>query len=240
MGVSMKKTLILMPMWNEEKRLNPEALISILPHADILLINDGSSDNTGDLIEKLAEKHKGMKAIHSRSNQGKGHVLQWAFHTYFKDVENYKWIAYWDADLSTPLEEVSAMVEFLEANPQYASLWGSRQKKAGARIERRFLRHVIGRSFNFVTRLLLKHPFYDSQCGAKVFSIKSAQRAFSNQFCSSWIFDLEIYLRLKKAGHEIAEKPVKEWIHKKGSKISILLDAPSILIDIIKLYRIYL
>ena len=107
------------------------------------------------------------------------------------------WIGFWDADLSTPLEELPRFLGF----PAFCGVGadaviGSRVMRLGSRVHRNALRHLFGRAFVTVASLLLKVQAYDSQCGAKLFRPAAAARAFAEPFVTRWIFDLEVLLRL--------------------------------------------
>ena len=235
----MKEILILIPMYNEEKRIDLKSFEEILPVADLLFIDDGSQDNTFNLVKNFYETNSQVQCLRSDTNLGKGPVLRYAVKNQIELINKYKYIAYWDADLSTPLNEILPMIRFLKDNQDYDSVWGSRKKVNENQIKRRFYRHIFGRIFNFITYLLFKHPFHDTQCGSKVFTNKVIEVSFNEPFLSRWIFDLEIFLRLKKNNVRIYEMSLREWVHKKDSKISLIKDGPSIIFDIIRCFKHY-
>jgi hypothetical protein len=110
----------------------------------------------------------------------------------------------------------------------------------GSKIERKTSRHLIGRFFATLFSLTLQMPFYDTQCGAKIFSRNIARTAFLSSFISNWLFDVEIFIRMKKhygsinAQSKILEYPLAVWIEKGQSKIS-LKDFIKIPIDLIRI-----
>jgi dolichyl-phosphate beta-glucosyltransferase len=140
----------------------------------------------------------------------------------------YDWYGYWDADLATPLFEVQNMLKFRELfYPRKEVIFGSRILRLGSQIVRSPLRHYLGRAFATVAYLILKVGSYDSQCGAKLMTRFMAEKAFAQPFASSWIFDLEIMLRVGE--NNITEYPLLEWEDMPGSKVKIFKEAFRIL-----------
>ncbi len=224
-------------MYNEERRLNSDLIIKSLGITDIVAIDDGSSDGTLKRLKELSHL-SGFKILSSKNNLGKGNVLQWAFQELLKEIDlsQYEWIGYWDADFSAPIDELLLMIDYSKNIQNCQVVWASRMEKNNAKINRRWVRFVLGRLFNLVSSFLLRHKLYDSQCGAKIFSSAAAKIAFSNPFISRWLFDLEIFLRLMQTGAiSVHEYPISKWSHVKGSKVSLLWDGGKVLIDLVKI-----
>lgn len=231
------KNLIFIPLYNEEKRLNTLSIVKFLNLSDVVAVDDGSIDDTYQKLLSLSHL-QGFKILRSKKNLGKGNVLQWAFQEFLKenDISEYNWIGYWDADFSTPVEEFPRMIEFSKKYQNFEAIWASRIEKGDAKIDRLWTRFILGRLFNLISKMILEHGLYDTQCGAKIFSPRAAKIAFQSSFISNWPFDLEIYLRLKKEGKiDILEYPVSEWSHVKGSKISLVKDGLRVFLDLLKI-----
>jgi dolichyl-phosphate beta-glucosyltransferase len=231
------KNLIFIPLYNEEKRLNTESIIQFLNISHVVAVDDGSTDGTHQKLLGLTHL-SGFKVLSSKKNLGKGNVLQWAFQEFKRDndLSEYNWIGYWDGDFSTPVREFERMIDFSKKHQHSEVIWASRIENQEAKINRLWTRFILGRLFNLMSKIILKHDLYDTQCGAKIFSPKAAKIAFQSSFIANWPFDLEIYLRLKKeAKINILEYPVSEWSHVKGSKISLLKDGFKVLIDLLKI-----
>jgi dolichyl-phosphate beta-glucosyltransferase len=133
-------------------------------------------------------------------------------------------LGYWDADLSTPLDESDRLVAALQAGPSYSVALASRVKRLGARVERRFARHVLGRIIATLATWTLGLTANDSQCGAKLFRAAVVPDLFADAFLTRWLFDLELLVRLQQAQGRLGEAveiPVGTWTEVGGSKLTI-------------------
>ena len=161
-----------------------------------------------------------------------------------KALENneYDTLAFLDADLSTYPEECFYLAE--KIRPPIQFVFGSRIKKIDNSIERKLFRFLIGRIIATAISKVLKIAVYDTQCGCKIFNRKTAKLAFGKPFISDWLFDVEIFFRLKNHfGSEnlIAfskETPLKSWKDMGGSKIRLSYGF-WVWFDLIKIYRFY-
>lgn len=142
---------------------------------------------------------------------------------------NHRYIGYWDADLATPLDSITQFVEILDKIPSIGIVMGSRVRLLGRRIDRKAVRHYLGRIFSTVASLILKLPVYDTQCGSKLFrNSDELSHVFSHPFRTTWIFDVEILARfiiLARSGRILpltefaVECPLEEWKDVSGSKL---------------------
>jgi hypothetical protein len=146
-------------------------------------------------------------------------------------------VGYADADLSTPSDELHRMLEVLVARPDLEVAVASRVLMVGRRIQRNAARHYLGRVFATLAANILRTPFYDTQCGAKLFRVTPALRAaLEMRFVSRWAFDVELLGRLLAGTESVApvaiermrELPLEEWIDKPGSKLDVTGMARSI------------
>lgn len=143
---------------------------------------------------------------------------------------NFELIGYWDADLATPLREIVPM-SALFADSHVQVVMGSRVGLLGRKIERKRLRHYLGRAFATSASLVLNVSIYDTQCGAKLFRVsESLADVFGRPFSTRWIFDVEILTRFKALEadgkfppleHSIVEYPLTEWCDVAGSKLRL-------------------
>ena len=237
----MSNTAIVIPCYNEAKRLDIVRFTDFLNQNKdfaLFLVDDGSTDET---LEKLEEIRNAAPAqviiLKQAKNLGKAEAVRSGFLAAY-DSSKYEQIGFLDADLSTPFSEFIALTDYLLLNNKKA-VFGSRLRMADTLIVRSRIRHIIGRVIATFIRWTIKTPFYDTQCGAKVFSRESAKIAVDQPFISRWLFDVEIILRLKKQWGDkfqdnLHEYPLKEWSQVDGSKIR-LIDMIKIPIELMKI-----
>jgi glycosyltransferase involved in cell wall biosynthesis len=230
----MTETAIVVPCWNEAQRLDADAFLRFCEHHPAIrffLVNDGSSDETLDMLRELERRApESFFALDQQPNRGKAEAVRRGMSAAFERRPDY--VGYWDADLATPLEEVPRFIEILEARPELEILFGSRVQLLGHSIERRAARHYLGRVFATITSLTLELAVYDTQCGAKLFRVTDEiQELFGEPFCTNWIFDVELVARLIRARRDshdrgpenvICEVPLQRWRDVAGSKVGPL------------------
>jgi glycosyltransferase involved in cell wall biosynthesis len=243
----MEKVLLIVPCFNEEKRLDLERLDKQIIKASeqdvrvvLLFANDGSTDTTAKILDQYCSL-TGHHSFHSFQNKGKANIIHDAYQYAKEKIEknNYNWIGYWDADLATSIEEIYKMLKYpaLLGCPGPDSIWASRVSRLGSDIKRQMHRHYLERIFVTIVSNVLNVRAYDSQCGAKLFSPPAAEIAFKSPFISKWIFDVEILLRLKQ--YNIVEFPLTRWEDVPGSKVKVFKEAFRTLIDLYKIKKAY-
>jgi dolichyl-phosphate beta-glucosyltransferase len=226
----MPEVCLVIPCYNEARRFAGEAVLSFLrasPHRHVCLVNDGSADNTSQMIDALKAGEPGrIQTLHLERNGGKGDaVRQGVLHV--AATGRFDVIGYWDADLSAPFDQLEPLLAALLSEPRCLLVMGSRIKRLGSAIERRTSRHVVGRVFATVASFVLDLPVYDSQCGAKVFRASIASVLFREPFTTRWLFDVEMLARLRnhlgKEGvlNAVVELPLLKWRHVDGSKLRL-------------------
>lgn len=225
----MSQTCIIVPCYNEAARLPLEQFRQFLMQesaVSFLFINDGSSDSTLEILEKLqSDFPEQTEVLDLKQNQGKAEAVRLGV---VKALNNrmFSHIGYLDADLATPLEEISRLDKVMYSRKAKAIL-GSRIKRLGANVGRKALRHYLGRIFATFASLTLQLPVYDTQCGAKLFAADLIREEFSEPFTSRWLFDVEILARLKNhygaafVMQYVWEEPLEFWAEKGGSKVKI-------------------
>ncbi|GAA3510240.1 hypothetical protein GCM10022393_24330 [Aquimarina addita] len=245
----MKKTTgIIIPCYNEYDRLEQDKFINFLKEKSnyhLCFVNDGSTDDTSAALHQLSELNpKNISVIDLELNQGKAGAVQ-SGANYLKTLHHIDNIAFLDADLSTSLEEMHNLVEKLNANPELAMVFGSRKMDTSKNIKRSNLRHLLSSFMAFFINFVLQLPIKDTQCGAKVFRKDVIQNIYTKKFISKWLFDIEIFLRLKKhigindLLNHISEEPLDSWIEIEGSKIT-LKDSFLIPINLILIWMNYI
>lgn len=220
----MNRIAIIIPCYNEEKRLNKQQIIDLVAETNVqlFLANDGSTDNTLQILEQLEiEEPKRIKVLNFEKNSGKAGVIYNSMNQLVHD-KSFDFIGYFDADFSTPIDEIKRMIDELNQNARYSFIFGSRIKLLNSKINRKIYRHYIGRIVVTIINFKFKLSIYDTQCGAKIFSKKLIEEAFKQPFHTSWLFDVEVFIRLKQKDllFDGKEFPLNQWTDIEGSKLS--------------------
>src|SRR5579883_481277 len=214
---------IVIPAYNESARI-ASSLDHILAFAEqqqwpleIIVINDGSRDNTAEIVRSYARRNPCVRVLENPGNRGKGFTVRNGVLNARGDV-----ILFTDADLSSPIEEAPKLFAALRGGADMAI--GSRWLQVELQNKRQPLyRQVFGRVFNLLLRITLGLPYKDTQCGFKAFSRSVGESVFSRQMIERWGFDPEILFIARKMGYKIVEVPV-EWAHDNRSKINPVTD----------------
>jgi dolichyl-phosphate beta-glucosyltransferase len=224
------KTAIVIPCFNEAGRLRTGDFSSFVggrQDVDFIFVNDGSSDETSEVLRDIcAREPRRLFLVDLPVNSGKAEAVRQGFLKGF-DL-GYDLLGFWDADLATPLAEISSFRDIL-SSPRVQIVLGSRVKLLGRSVQRSEVRHYLGRIFAMCASLVLHLPVYDTQCGAKLFRNSEALRkVFAESFTTRWIFDVEIlarFLVLEQANPGLSleattvEHPLREWHDVPGSKL---------------------
>lgn len=225
------RTLLVMPCFNEAQRLDVAALEAFTakdPTLGFVLVDDGSSDATKDVITALAARApEAFQTVILEKNQGKAEAVRQGVLAAAKASPAY--IGYWDADLATPLEAIPGFRTLLDDRPELQLVMGSRIQLLGRSIRRSTKRHYLGRVFATAASRLLCLPVYDTQCGAKLFRATPAMLAtFEEPWLTRWLFDVELIARMRvsdearggrPATSVIYELPLDQWHDVAGSKV---------------------
>jgi dolichyl-phosphate beta-glucosyltransferase len=242
---------LVIPCYNEERRLRPDAFGDFLAAHEtvqILFVDDGSRDSTRRVLTQISQGSDGRAGILAlERNRGKAEAVRSGVEYVLRHFDP-EIVGFWDADLATPLAAVDKFLDVFELRPEVLMVFGARVKLLGRHVERRALRHYLGRVFATTVSSMLRLPIYDTQCGAKMFRVDEAARvAFAEQFLSKWVFDVEILARyLKffqgdthKLEQAIYEYPLEQWVDVAGSKVHAG-DFFKALLDIVRIKRKYL
>jgi dolichyl-phosphate beta-glucosyltransferase len=220
--------MIVVPCYNERSRLDFGAFGQFVRDHDgtgFLFVDDGSTDGTRELLDDLVRADaQRMGVVHLERNRGKAEAVRRGMLECAGIGARYA--GFWDADLATPLDAIPEFIDHLDAHPTVQMVFGARVRLLGRRIDRRPLRHYLGRCFATAASLVLGVPLYDTQCGAKVFRMSpEVVRLFESPFRSRWIFDVEIVARFLHGPHSadvdtlIHEMPLRRWRDVAGSKV---------------------
>lgn len=232
---------IIIPCYNEYKRLNTREFVKFLEkNRDFIFyfVNDGSTDKTEILLKEIKDKVPNqVKIVSLPENIGKGGAIRQGLLTALQDMHDFA--GYFDADLSAPLLELKKMYCYIQKH-QVDLILGSRIKKIDTQISRSFFRHLSGRLIATFIDERFKIGCYDTQCGAKLFRTTIIQPVIIQPFFTTWFFDVEILLRIRKLYGKIKifEYPLSLWQHVEGSKLNFF-SLPEVVIDLKELMTNY-
>jgi len=213
----------IIPAYDESERLTvslPKVLDYIHQHrlrAEVIVVNDGSVDNTADVVRRFAAMNSEIRLLENPGNRGKGYSVRNGMLHAHGDV-----MLFTDADLSSPIYEAGKLFDAIAQGADLAI--GSRWLRAELQTERQpWYRQLYGRLFNLGLRIVLGLKYSDTQCGFKAFTRAAVQTIFPRQHVERWGFDPELLFLANKFKLRTAEVPV-EWAHDHRSKINPLRD----------------
>lgn len=225
------KYSIVIPAYNESGRILT-TLRSVVEcirarnwSAEVVVVNDGSTDRTAEVVRTFAKKAPEVRLMENPSNRGKGFSVRAGMLQAQGEV-----VLFTDADLSAPIEEAERLFTAIAGGADIAI--GSRWLEKGRQTHRQPLyRQFFGRCFNAVIRTVMGLKFADTQCGFKAFTREAAHTVFQLQTVERWGFDPEILFIALKRGFWILEVPVS-WAHDERTRLSYLKDGMKMLEEI--------
>lgn len=230
--MSHPRTAVVVPCYDEERRLDRAAFLGFVDavdDVDFVMVDDGSRDGTAAVLSALASERPGrFEVVSLAENRGKAEAVRAGVLAALAASPAYARVGYWDADLATPLRDIPVFAQELDRQPSLHLVMGARVNLLGRQIERRRIRHVLGRAQATLTSLSLALPVYDAQCGAKLFRVSPLVREiFAEPFVSSWLFDVELLARMGEAcGWDVStlrswinEHPLRVWADVAGSHV---------------------
>jgi dolichyl-phosphate beta-glucosyltransferase len=225
---------LVIPAYNEgdPDRL-PQSLKQITAFVDkqsyaieVIIVNNNSTDNTLEIAEAVASQHAYIHVI-TEMQQGKGAAVRTGM---MQATGEYLFIC--DADLSMPIEEVTKFLPPVLSD--YDIAIASREAPGSKRIDEPEMRHIMGRVFNFIVRVVAVHGLQDTQCGFKCFRRDVAFDLFPLQTIDGWAFDVELLFIAQRKKYNILEVPIT-WYYKDHSKIKPLTDSINMLIETLRI-----
>lgn len=228
---------VVIPAFNEAVRIGDTLTVTIAylekesPGSELIVVNDGSTDDTGEVIRKISAPPSTMavRLLENFPNRGKGAAVRSGLLNAIKPIA-----VFFDADLSTPIEELPKIVSPI-ARGKADIAFGSRaldRKLIGNRQPWR--REQSGRVFNLLVRVTTGLPFWDTQCGFKAFSMQSCRPIIETAKIIGFGFDVELLLLAHRAGLRLKEIPVR-WNHHEGSKVRFVPDSARMLRELLSL-----
>ena len=225
---------LVIPAYNESSRIRP-TLDKVLHYiaeqnwtAEVVIVDDGSGDDTPDIVREYARSHPLVRLVQNPGNRGKGYSVRNGMMHAGGDICLFS-----DADLSSPISEAEKLFAAIAGGADIAI--GSRWLRAELQTERQPLyRQLFGRIFNFLLRLVLGLHFKDTQCGFKAFKREARQRIFPLQRIERWGFDPEILFLGRRMGFKTIEVPVK-WAHSEGTRLHPFRDGFRMFVDVMQI-----
>ncbi len=232
----------MIPAYNEEKRL-PRTLERVLGYLEqqdypyeVIVVDDGSEDGTAAVVERFQKEHPALRLIRN-DHRGKGYAVRTGVL-----AARGQYIVFSDADLATPIEELPKLLEPLQQG--YDVAIGSREGIGAKRYGEPWHRHLMGRVFNLLVRLLVVGHYQDTQCGFKGFRREAGHDLFRRvrlygedagpiKGGAVTAFDVEVLLLAHKRGYRVKEVPV-EWYYGENTKVNPARDSIRMLKDILQ------
>lgn len=218
---------VVIPCYQEGSRLPVSDFAAFCeqhPQVYFCFVNDGSTDQTAEVIERLVAKYPSrMRHLCLTHNQGKGEAVRQGLLACL-DWRDFGAVGFFDADLATPLDELFLLADEMHRG-RYLMSFGSRLMRMGALIRRNALRHYFGRVFATLASWVIPLPVYDTQCGAKLLSPELVRVVCQEPFMSRWLFDLEIFARcvnhygIQTTERRLIEVPLRTWVEKGDSRL---------------------
>ncbi|HYD35317.1 MAG TPA: dolichyl-phosphate beta-glucosyltransferase [Vitreimonas sp.] len=233
---------VVIPSYNERKNLERGVLDEVVNYLkkqsytwEVILSDDGSSDNTLEHLQAFAKKHAQVRVL-DNLHAGKGPTVQSGML-----AAQGQWRLFTDFDQSTPLSEVEKLMSY--ATQGYEIVIGSREGSGAHRDDEPWYRHLMGRGFNWLVQLLAVPGIYDTQCGFKLLSSEATTELFSRLHvygrqqersdAFTGAFDVEMLFLARKFDYQIKEVPIL-WKHHETDRVSPVKDSLRMLRDILR------
>ena len=222
---------IVIPAYNESVRLAKtlpqilEYLDKQLPEAELIVVDDGSSDDTAGTAHQCLQQsgHTLTSVISYRSNLGKGRAVRLGLLASRANIALFT-----DADLSTPITEIPKLVDPIERGECDLAFGSRALDRSLIGVHQSWRREQGGRVFILAVRLATGLPFWDTQCGFKAFRMKVCRPIIEAATIDRFGFDVELLYVADRAGLRLKEVPVR-WDHNEGSKVSLAGDSMKML-----------
>ena len=225
---------IVIPAYNESARIERtlEGVLACIHNrgwlAEVLVVDDGSQDDTAEIVEQWMNEHPQLHLLRNPGNRGKGYSVRNGLLAAAGEI-----VMFTDADLSSPMEEAELLMAAIRdgADVAIGSRWLDRSRQTK---HQPLYRRFFGRCFNAVTRMAMGLSYKDTQCGFKAFRRPAAQAICRLQRVERWGFDPEILFLARKLKLTVREVPVS-WGHDERSRISYLRDGLKMLQELVQI-----
>ena len=209
---------IIIPAYNEEERITEtiNSFVAFLSkktiHYELIVVDDGSSDKTIEIVENLSSTIPNLRVIALPENKGKGAAVREGMLAAEGEIRLFS-----DADGATPIEELDKVIQPIIEKQSDISIGSRYHENSDVQKKQPLYRVVWSRLANKIIQRILLPGIVDPHCGFKAFTSDSANRIFGLSKIDEWSFDLEVLALARRMNFRIAEIPVK-WIHDERSK----------------------
>jgi dolichyl-phosphate beta-glucosyltransferase len=225
---------LVIPAHNEERRLpgTLEQVFAFLDKqsysAEVVVVENGSTDRTLEIAQDFARNHPNLRVIHT-DERGKGLAVKRGM---LEAKGQYRFFA--DADFSMPVEEINRFLPPKLADFDIAI--ASREAVGSTRYDEPFRRHLSGRIFNSLIRLVVLPGLEDTQCGFKCFNARVVEAIFPLQTMPGWSFDVELLYIARRKGYRVQEIGIP-WYFNPETKVSLVRDSLRMAADLFTIRR---
>lgn len=232
---------IIIPAYNEERRLPPSlekifAFLQLQPYtSEVLVVENGSTDETTQVVQAFIDAYEDtgdrVRCTLLHSSPGKGAAVKRGM---LAAQGTYRFIC--DADLAMPIEEIAKFLPPAHTEGAFDIAIASRELPGAVRYNEPTYRHVMGRVFNFLVRLLAVPDIQDTQCGFKMFTCEAALALFPLQRIDGWGFDVEVLYIAQQHGLHLIEVPIN-WYYQDDSRVRPIHDTINMVRELLKIRR---
>lgn len=230
----MTQISVVIPAYNEEKRL-PQTLQSVHSYLldsgrdfEIIVVDDGSTDQTMDVVQDFGKHHDGIRLLSYAPNQGKGYAVRTGMLAAKGDV-----VLLDDADGSSPIVELERLDAAIKGGADLVI--GSRNMpESGTLVTTAHHRKHMGNTFNAIVQGLLLPGIRDTQCGFKLFKREVAQDIFAVATQHGFAFDVEILYVARLRGYKLSEVAIN-WNNVAGSKVNVFTDSVKMFFEVLSI-----
>ena len=224
---------IVIPAYNEEFRL-PKTLEAIFAwlgsrpsSSEVIVVDDGSSDRTREIVAALWEKHPSLRLVPNGQNRGKGYSVRHGMLEARGEI-----ILFSDADLSTPIEEADKLLTSMREGGYDIAIGSRAVDRSLIEVHQSAGREQAGILFNQLVRWIVGIEFSDTQCGFKAFRRERSRIIFEQQRVERFGFDPEILFLAQRHGLRVAEVPVR-WRHDAATKVNVVADGTQMFLELL-------
>jgi len=227
---------IVIPAYNENNRIG-KTLDQIIEYfggkkksMEIIVVDDGSTDDTSEIINEYSKKYPFIQLIKKEKNEGKALAVKEGVL-----AAKGEFILFSDADLSTPISEMKKLMKPIREDKSDLSIGSRALPGSKVEVHQPFYREFMGKFFNKLVQFLALPGVFDTQCGFKLFTRECAMDIFPRMTITDFSFDVEILTIARARDYHIAEVPVK-WVNSSETKLNVLRDVPKMFMGLLRVH----